>query len=157
MYNLMYRGKRKNDGKWVFGFYSDFYNSKIGSFIITPKDAFEVDKKTVGLCLDVKDKNGKVVFEGDIVKISNLILTYESGEKILFDPFNLEVIYRWGCFLFSTKQDISNYFGLYIADFWLSCGDEAKASFEVIGNIYDSKNLIESGSPLMDRIHRNIS
>lgn len=73
-----YRGKTK-EGKWVYGWYSyDQYMEKdskgkcLGHSIMTyNKDGgedFEVIPSSVGQATGLKDKGGKMVFEGDIIE-----------------------------------------------------------------------------------------
>lgn len=156
MRDILFRGKRVDNGEWVEGYYAKSNLVESNPIIQTDFDDYEVFEKSVGQFTGTYDKNNVRIFEGDIVKISNFIVTRLDKKEYSFNPFNLEVVYKDGCFFFSTKEDAKNFYGLYLPDAVNPLRDNDSFSFLVIGNIYDSGNLIESGTPLMDRILRNI-
>lgn len=75
------RGKRKDNGEWVTGYYvfqrkrSGVFGQKISELdfdrhliIDLRGNSHEVIPETVVRCTGLKDKNGKPIFEGDIVE-----------------------------------------------------------------------------------------
>lgn len=64
------RGKRKDNGEWVEGYYSPLnipLMGKMGDFInVGGYEAVEIIPETVGCCTGLTDKNGTLIFEGDI-------------------------------------------------------------------------------------------
>lgn len=124
MREILFRGKRKDNGEWVEGHYTidticgdDTYLSPV--IHGNPKHIydcswFEVIPETVGQFTGLTDKNGKKIFEGDIV------VSYD---------------------MFGRKDDcgIVNWNDLFVS--W-HIGEHSMynriATYEVIGNTHDS-------------------
>ena len=125
MREILFRAKRKDNGKWVYGSYVKYtdYDGIMVDLIFTGNgNPNDVIPETVGQYTGLTDKNGKMIFEGDIV--------IYAGEMH-------EVVFE--------TQNNSAYFGVKIAEneTWHLGHYVEPNRLEVIGNIHDNPNLLE--------------
>lgn len=132
MREILFKGKRKGDGKWVSGCYQkrydDFENIQHLIFWAKSSTAWEyaeVIPETVCQYTGLTDKNGRKIFEGDIIEVCTFGFNPER--------FITEVIYEKCAFRLKNGRNMF-YFGQ--SDFTKM--DDAK----VIGNIFDNPELI---------------
>ena len=150
MREILFRGKTLI-GEWVEGAYykqEEFYGDKEDAHaIITSKDTLDNDlglcysivlPDTIGQYTGLTDKNGKKVFEGDIVKCTDKFSDYEFIAVVMFGNPNGE--YNWG---FQLKR-ISGASANTDILLWVEM-EETGAFIEVIGNIHDNPELLERG------------
>ena len=126
----LFRGKRADNGEWETGFLvverSDTSEER---FYITDKMTgyhTPIIPETVGQCTGLKDKNGKLIFEGDIVRC-----------KSRLDNANMVVIFECGQFRMVLSENYSSY-KTNIGFYDINCFNK-----EIIGNIHDNPELLE--------------
>lgn len=125
----LFRGKIVDNGEWVIGSLDIIPDGRIeiGTKCIAPPDCdpmwqkvlitHEVIPETVGQCTGLKDKNGKLIFEGDILKLGT--------GKTRF------VFYGVSGFRHTTYNGYAKEF------------DFKDKGYQVIGNIHDNPELLE--------------
>lgn len=138
MREILFRGKSKsiNKGKWIYGSFIE--DTDLNACCIRDKSlVYElVDRETVGQYTGLTDKNGKMVFEGDIVSAITLDTGAEQKAVVGFDSF-------------IDENNGDEYIGFYIQ--FRGCKttvtqlqmEEIKDKFEIIGNIHDNPELLE--------------
>lgn len=125
MREILFRGKRVDNGEWVKGFYvciPDTHYIMTGKFDsltngIINSEAYKVDPDTVGRFTGLEDKLGTKIFEGDV--IDDLGVEY----IVVFD------------------SDYAQFRGKF--DGWNAEISHIASRCEVIGNIHDNPELLE--------------
>ena len=131
MREILFRGKREN-GEWIYGLpYEcdgtiDCIRVKESIENIIAYISYKVIPETVGQYTGLTDKNGKKIFEGDIVRISERGKVV-NGKIIFKNAYN-------GGWLVADKTEQS------------SCSLAMRNNVEVIGNIHDNPELMEEGA-----------
>ena len=122
----------KEDGEWVKGYlYCDTGKWVIKEFEYDRADyvCYEIDPETICQCTGLTDKNGKKIWENDIVRRTDLHNVKEPSVGFIeYDMENTAFLIHW--------IDVVNYSATYP---W-------KERIEVIGNIFDNPELLEEGA-----------
>ncbi len=127
----LYRAKRKSDNQWIYG---NLIQTDNGVYIIqnyVPQHLignYEVDPSTICQCTGLRDKNGKLIWENDIM-VAHL------DDRFPEDATYTRVV--WNNNGFCTKEQGSEE---------ISPLDKFDQEyFEVCGNIFDNPELLEVG------------
>lgn len=134
---IKFRGKRTDNGDWVYGDLE--YNRKNKSTRIhtyTPDGYYNrqyfVVNETVGQFTGLLDKHGTEIYEGDIIKFRHVVCE-EDGIETWFS----KVTFSDGVFCIEDDADYSV--------FYAQCASEQYGGIEVVGNIYDNPELLKGG------------
>ena len=125
-----FRARRVDDGRWAYGYYvhtpitTEFscdgqFLDSVGNgrpCIIQNSCAHEIDPSTLGQYTGLRDKNGKEIYEGDILRGTGI------DEKIrVWKAVSLHYFHHW-----QHTEDLIDEHG----------------DIEVIGNIYQNPELL---------------
>ena len=135
MREILFRGKRTDNGEWIEGYAA----MSGGTFIICDNGltyggfiVYEVIPETVGQFTGLTDKNGKRIFEGDIWRFKRFNNVHV-GEIV----FNVTA----ASFIMCYQLIVGVYGEKATQKLLLSVCD----NIEVIGNIHDNPGLLEGG------------
>lgn len=129
MREIKFRG-RTISGKWVYGDFFKFSCAPGCCFIGNDTGTYQVVPESVGQYTGLKDKNGREIYEGDIVTDGSLI------GNVPIVSYKATIEFKDGCW----KQTNSN----------CDCGEccdailfENYKELEVIVNIYENPELMK--------------
>ena len=145
MREILFRGKRMDNGEWAVGYLYEHEPALVG--IVSENDApepskwfiartgfadwnmprpvelVEVDPSTVGQYTGLKDKNGERIFDGDIVQAHFKTNHSKQIFRVAFD---------YGTFIFNNGYVKVPVRGIY--------------RIKVIGNIHDNPEFMKEGA-----------
>ena len=139
MRKILFRGKRQDNGKWVEGYvakhifagYSEYLSIDVKQMKARyaqrteyTYQPYEVIPETVGQYTGLEDKNGKMIFEGDIV-------LQPVRETRKHSPCIIE--FHKGAFMAHYKSE----------DWFFDRYYNINSFTKIIGNIHDNPELLE--------------
>ena len=147
MREIKFRGKRIDNGKWVYGYYIRFETRQVcimgddkleedEIIHLIARDGFadwnmprraefrQIDPKTVGEYICLNDKQNNEIYEGDIVSATD------------YSPRYYQIAFIEGGFCL-TRPDLEG-FPIDINTMYPSIG----CQIEVVGNVFDNPELL---------------
>lgn len=103
---------------------------------------YSVDPETTGQFTGLLDKNGRKIYEGDIVRKRDLTFGLRYEGVVVYNSAT-------GCFrIHSENNGITMRMGFEVSDVYEDgqCTVPVKYDYEVIGNIYDNPELLDNES-----------
>ena len=161
MREIKFRGKRVDNGEWVYGYYVQnlteyvwtgyqngvrvFKQVDIPHCIVDPYNdyqnslSYRVIPETVGQYTGINDKNGVEIYEGDIVQAEKDVFeTYSRGD---IENGTLEVWDELVCTIDPFGEIRFEDSAFMIEEYFLEILKECEC--EVIGNIHENPELLE--------------
>ena len=134
MRTIKFRGKERRTGKW---FYGNLYvkDTRGRTHICTPeRGCFDIDPETVGQFIGLYDKDGKEIYEGDILLLGN-------SPSAVF-----EVKWNESIAAFCIRFNFENEIGSRPLGEWLA----EKKNTAIIGNVFDNPELMKRNEESKD-------
>ena len=143
MREILFRGKRADNGEWVEGgacqspiltlirmfcVHNDYYVES-GEALVIPE--------TVGQYTGLTDKNGKRIFEGDIVHLTDIRNNNEWKAVVVFGNPYAQYSWGWNFLYIGKKPQINTDILLWVEM------EDLQVYCEIIGNIHDNPELLK--------------
>lgn len=132
MREILFKAKRKDNGEWVEGYYRRIPCMVMLEHYIMPRnpknriEQYAIDPDTLCQYTGLTDKNGRKIWENDIVQ------AWSEGSNAIG-----KVIRRVdGLYIMYPAYQKKEFWGLYP-------NKNGKTTVEVIGNIFDNAGLLE--------------
>ena len=133
----LYKAKRADNGEWVQGYLFGIWEKRYILWGMTNDipNMIEVDPSTICQCTGLRDKNDKLIWENDILHNGNYFVVKWNAPCARFDivlnnSHNIPMG-KWEPMICDWKNnDFKEY--------------KKAVDYEVIGNIFDNKELLES-------------
>lgn len=144
MREILFRGKRVDNGEWTEGFY---VKCRGHSYILPVYDMdhgfderysewIEADPETICKYTGLKDKNGRKIFEGDVVK--GVAYSTDFIGYIIW----IDTIAGFGVRYFNKHREPTAWENLSILKAIQRWKHPNEFQAEIIGNIFDNPDLI---------------
>ena len=129
MREIFFKAKRKDDGKWVEGYYYKMWENHyvLWGMNNDKPDMIEIDPETLCQYTGKKDKKGKKIWEHDIVS------------TIVFGPSTL--VHRPAAIAYDERK--TQYIAGFAYEDYVPLLAYYDDEIEVIGNVFDNPELLE--------------
>lgn len=136
----LFKAKRIDNGEWVQGYLYGIWEKRYILWGMTNDipDMIEVDPSTICQCTGLKDKNGNLIWENDVVKKH----FYSIYDSCVNSEEYIGVVKLKDC-----AWVVDSFRGEYkcaVPIFEAMTYSEDVKYFEIIGNIFDNKESLES-------------
>lgn len=136
-YRYLCKAKRVDNGEWLQGYLYGIWDKRYILWGMTNDvpNMIEVDPSTICLCSGLKDKNGNLIWENDVIK-------YHFGDAY--------AQIRYGAYQSCFDSQKTEHIGFYVdwsesrnyrkdLGYWINM-----VNAEVVGNVFDNPELLES-------------
>ena len=144
----LFKAKRLDNGEWIVGYLYRLSENN-PPFIMLRKygESYEVDEHTICQCTGLRDKNGKLIWENDIVRFKHEKFDFDDG----LEPFERTCLPNKKEYKRNYVVEFCNtptHYGLRFINgsiwFMVHKMTVVMHDTEVIGNIFDNPELLES-------------
>lgn len=134
MRDILFRGKRTDNGEWVYGLLCRVGDTYANIRRMDTAVLYSVLTNTIGQFTGLTDKNGRKIFEGDILQGFWYCEGVRAKVVWIDDAATFGILYS---FRKSGEKTA------WLNSSWYKFTSESPCFPEIIGNIYDNPELLE--------------
>ena len=135
MRDILFRGKRTDNGEWVYGLLCRVGDTYANIRRMDTAVLYSVLTNTIGQFTGLTDKNGRKIFEGDILQGFWYCEGVRAKVVWIDDAATFGILYS---FRKSGEKTA------WLNSSWYKFTSESPCFPEIIGNIYDNPELLEA-------------
>lgn len=138
MREILFRGQAFGGREWIYGHYRNGRKLHIIYHDENSDNCYAVRPESVGQFTGLTDKNGKKIFEGDVVKFTDSPFGYSCTGIVCFNEGSFCIKYEY------WKKEEFHRIGK--TDKWQDMGASGIVTYqyEILGNIHDNPELLEN-------------
>ena len=137
MREILFRGKRKLGNEWIEGSLHTEKFADDEEYLCCEINQCDVYPETVGQYTGLTDKNGKKIFEGDIVELTDVNNDIKWTAIVVFGNSYGTYCWGWNLMYVGVNPKVNTDILL-----WVDM-EESGAFIEVIGNVTDNPELLK--------------
>ena len=150
MRTIKFKGKRLDNGEWVVGDLAHSLDGTLNILCFDTKDGVTnfsgshlIDPKTVCQFTGFTDKNGREIYEGDVLRSDLLPFSIKDGPVAMIDVYFTSVVWSRSFGMFGLAVYLNGLYkpagGAFSPSSFMEITEKRCKDFEVTGNVHNTE------------------